>query len=198
MKIWCNVCDKEEVTLFCSADEAVLCEGCDRRVHQANKLASKHSRFYLLHPSFKESLLCDICQERRAFLFCQADRAILCRECDLPLHGDNEHTQKHNRFLLTGIKLSSSSSSPSLNPTSTSSNGYGAAIDSERFRSVSNNEIFSSPSIDKPLPSSTYTSDTASISTSSITEYLTETLAGWRVDDFPSSAAINGFCKVYI
>ncbi|XVE93712.1 hypothetical protein REPUB_Repub01dG0217800 [Reevesia pubescens] len=214
MKIWCDVCDKEEAIVFCSADEAALCEGCDRRVHHANKLASKHSRFSLLHPSFKESPLCDICQERRAFLFCQEDRAILCRECDLPIHRANEHTQKHNRFLLAGVKLSSSFS---LNPTSSSSNGYAATIDSEtrsytsqsskRFRSVSNNDqILISPSSEKPLPSSTtyrvvednYTSDTAaSISTSSISEYLMETLPGWRVDDFlePSSPTANGFCK---
>ncbi|XP_022762297.1 B-box zinc finger protein 20-like [Durio zibethinus] len=212
MKILCDVCDKEEAIVFCSADEAALCEGCDRRVHYANKLARKHSRFSLLHPSFKESPLCDICQERRAFLFCQQDRAILCRECDLPIHRANEHTLKHNRFLLTGDKLSSSSQS--LNPTSSSSNGCAATIDSEtkstsqsskRFRSVSNNENFISPSIERPLPSTTYrvednyTSDNASISTISISEYLMETLPGWRVDDFlePSSAA-NGFCKVYI
>ncbi|XVE67032.1 hypothetical protein DITRI_Ditri08aG0127700 [Diplodiscus trichospermus] len=201
MKIWCDVCDKEEAMVFCSADEAALCEGCDRRVHHANKLASKHTRFSLLHPTlFKESPLCDICQERRAFLFCQEDRAILCRECDVPIHKANEHTQKHSRFLLTGVKFSSSS------PTSSSINGgYGSTVDSETkttsgLRSVSNTEIFSSPSIEKPLPSTTYraednyTSDTASISTSSISEYLMETLPGWRVDDFldPSSAA-NGF-----
>ncbi|XVF67786.1 hypothetical protein PTKIN_Ptkin10aG0149800 [Pterospermum kingtungense] len=204
MKIWCDVCDKEEAVVFCSADEAALCDGCDRRVHHANKLASKHTRFSLLHPNFKESPLCDICQERRAFLFCQEDRAILCRECDLPIHRANEHTQKHNRFLLTGVKLSSSSSfsssSPALNPTSSSSNGYGATIDSEttrsRFCSVPN------PPVEKPSPNSTangvednYTSDNAS----SISEYLMETLPGWNVDDFlgPSSSA-NGFCKNYL
>ncbi|XVE48981.1 hypothetical protein DITRI_Ditri01bG0045200 [Diplodiscus trichospermus] len=202
MKIWCDVCDKEEATLFCSADEAALCEGCDHRVHHANKLARKHSRFSLLQPTLKESPRCDICKERRAFLFCQEDRAILCRECDLPIHRANEHTQKHNRFLLTGVKLSSSSSS--------SSNGCAATVESEskssKSSSVSDNEIFSSPSFEKPLPSTSYyrvednysTSD-ASISTSSISEYLMETLPGWRVEDFlePSSAA-NGFCKVYI
>ncbi|OMO98232.1 Zinc finger, B-box [Corchorus olitorius] len=93
MKIWCDVCDKEEAIFFCSTNKAALCENCDRRVHHANELASKHSRFSLLHPTFKESPLCDICQERRAFLFCQEYRAILCRECDLPIHRANEHTR---------------------------------------------------------------------------------------------------------
>lgn len=62
MKIWCDVCDKEEASVFCSADEAALCVACDRRVHHANKLASKHPRFNLVSPSYKESPLCDICQ----------------------------------------------------------------------------------------------------------------------------------------
>ncbi|KAL0432386.1 UNVERIFIED_CONTAM: B-box zinc finger protein 21 [Sesamum latifolium] len=134
MKIQCDVCEKDEASLFCVADEAALCTACDHRVHHANKLAGKHQRFSLHHPSPKQAPLCDICQvlviatclfrllvmidvvisewinllrqERRAFLFCQQDRAILCRECDVPIHKANEHTQKHARFLLTGVKLS--------------------------------------------------------------------------------------------
>uniref|UniRef100_A0A803Q9R0 B box-type domain-containing protein n=1 Tax=Cannabis sativa TaxID=3483 RepID=A0A803Q9R0_CANSA len=62
MKIRCDVCDKKEASVFCTADEAALCDDCDNRVHHANKLASKHSRFSLLQPGFKESPLCDICQ----------------------------------------------------------------------------------------------------------------------------------------
>ncbi|CAI0384116.1 unnamed protein product [Linum tenue] len=81
MKIRCDVCEKAEASIFCSADEATLCLTCDRRVHHANKLAGKHLRFSLHHPtstthSSKDSPLCDICQERRAFLFCREDRAI--------------------------------------------------------------------------------------------------------------------------
>ncbi|GAB2219868.1 hypothetical protein Drorol1_Dr00007507 [Drosera rotundifolia] len=110
MKIQCDVCQKREAMVFCAADEAALCECCDHKVHHANKLAGKHPRFPLLHPSFKDAPRCDICQERRAFLFCREDRAILCRECDVSIHRANEHTQRHSRFLLTGVKLSSSSS----------------------------------------------------------------------------------------
>lgn len=68
MKIWCDVCDKEKATVFCSADEAALCNGCDGRVHHANKLASKHLRFSLVNPCQKESPLCDICQVKIRFL----------------------------------------------------------------------------------------------------------------------------------
>ncbi|XP_019152358.1 PREDICTED: B-box zinc finger protein 20-like [Ipomoea nil] len=129
MKIQCDACHNHEASFYCVADEAALCSACDHRVHHANKLASKHQRFSLLQPPAKQGPLCDICQERNGFFFCQQDRAILCRECDVPIHKANEHTQKHNRFLLTGVKLSttsavyssSSSSSSSSSPSSSSS-----------------------------------------------------------------------------
>ena len=70
MKIRCDVCDKEEASVFCTADEASLCDGCDHRVHHANKLASKHLRFSLLYPSSSKnsSPICDICQVSFSFL----------------------------------------------------------------------------------------------------------------------------------
>ncbi|TYH90207.1 hypothetical protein ES332_A13G034300v1 [Gossypium tomentosum] len=202
MKIWCDVCDKEEATVFCSADEAALCEGCDVGVHHANKLATKHSRFSLLHPSSNEFPLCDICQERRAFLFCQEDRAMFCRECDVSIHRANEITQKHNRFLLTGVKLSPSLS---LNPTSSSSETKSSPSHSSKWSrfSLPNNQNFTSP-MDKSLASTSTTyrlQDNASISTSNnISEYLMEKLPGWNVDDFPdpsSGGDANGFCKIF-
>ncbi|KAJ4716592.1 Zinc finger, B-box [Melia azedarach] len=216
MKIWCDVCDKEEASVFCSADEAALCAACDRRVHHANKLASKHLRFSLVNPTFKNSPLCDICKERRALLFCQEDRAILCRECDLPVHKSNEYTKKHNRFLLTGVKLSPSSSVYNPSPSSsTCAAGDATIIDGQKrirssYSSVTkastsavSNGIFSSNSIPSTMyqADDNHISDNCSISTSSISEYLMETLPGWRVDDFldPSSSATtnNVFCKTY-
>ncbi|KAL5791007.1 hypothetical protein ACOSQ2_005895 [Xanthoceras sorbifolium] len=218
MKIWCDVCDKRKATVFCSADEAVLCDSCDRRVHHANKVASKHLRSSLVNPTFKGSPLCDICQEKRALLFCQEDRAILCRECDLPIHKVNEHTKKHNRFLLTGVKLSASSS---LYPNSSSSSSD-ATTTATINDNNNNNRISSSNSTVKETSSvsnemistsqysttpSTATceiddnpvSDNGSISTTSFSEYLMETIPGWRVEDLldPSSATTNVFCKTY-
>ncbi|XP_059279033.1 B-box zinc finger protein 21 [Lycium ferocissimum] len=196
MKIQCDVCNKNEASFFCVADEAALCDTCDHRVHHANKLASKHQRFSLLQPSPKQVPVCDICQERRAFLFCQQDRAILCRECDVSIHKANEHTQKHNRFLLTGVKISansalySSSETPSTNSLTTK-----------------NQDSTKKP---KPLPisgsvsSSTVHQEMAVAAnigedslTSSISEYL-EMLPGWHVEEFLNSSNIptNGFCKI--
>ncbi|KAK1320808.1 putative salt tolerance-like protein [Acorus calamus] len=60
MKIQCDVCGGEEASVFYTADEAALCGVCDRRVHHANKLASKHRRLALLNNS--DAPLCDVCQ----------------------------------------------------------------------------------------------------------------------------------------
>ncbi|KAI3717709.1 hypothetical protein L1987_69487 [Smallanthus sonchifolius] len=110
MKIQCDVCNENGALVYCSADEAALCSACDHRVHHANKLAGKHPRFSLLHPDPKHSPVCDICQEKKALLFCQQDRAILCKDCDLAIHEVNDHTRNHNRLLLTGVKLSPTAS----------------------------------------------------------------------------------------
>lgn len=69
MKIECEVCEKVEAEVLCCADEAVLCRGCDEKVHAANKLSQKHQRLLLLNnPSSTSSSShaqlppCDICQ----------------------------------------------------------------------------------------------------------------------------------------
>jgi hypothetical protein len=81
MKVQCDVCASDAASVFCCADEAALCDACDRRVHRANKLAGKHRRFSLLNPAPPSSSgsaaaaaqkqqppppLCDICQVRSA------------------------------------------------------------------------------------------------------------------------------------
>ncbi|KAG6498302.1 hypothetical protein ZIOFF_046214 [Zingiber officinale] len=120
MKILCDVCGQESASAFCCADEAALCDACDRRVHRANKFAGKHRRFSLSAPSAQSHPLCDICRGKRAFLFCQEDRAILCKDCDESIHSANHLTMKHNRFILTGVRLSPApiSSSSSTEPES--------------------------------------------------------------------------------
>lgn len=77
-------------------------------------------------------------QEKRAFLFCQEDRAILCRDCDLPIHSANQHTGKHIRFLLTGVRLSLSSPAPkAAQPTTCSGKGNGGEIPSINGSTIS-------------------------------------------------------------
>ncbi|EOA35448.1 hypothetical protein CARUB_v10020651mg [Capsella rubella] len=200
MKIRCDVCDKEEASVFCTADEASLCGGCDHRVHHANKLASKHLRFSLLYPSSSNnsSPLCDICQDKKALLFCQQDRAILCKDCDSSIHAANEHTKKHDRFLLTGVKLSATSSV--YKPTSETSSSSSSQDCSVPGSSISN------PPLKKPLPAPPQSNNSkiqpgdATMnqwgSTSTISEYLIDTLPGWHVEDFlDSSLPPFGFSK---
>ncbi|OIT33411.1 PREDICTED: B-box zinc finger protein 21-like isoform X2 [Nicotiana attenuata] len=199
MKIQCDVCNKNEASVFCTADEAALCEACDHRVHHVNKLASKHERFSLLQPSTKQFPLCDICQERRAILFCQQDRAILCRECDLPIHKANEHTQKHNRYLFTGIKLSANSALYSSTPSPSAASSANSSASSFKSQNPTN----------KPAAVETVTvvkekvggcnSQLVNVGgnnlTSSISEYL-EMLPGWHVEDFLDCSTPNGSSKI--
>ncbi|KAM3368956.1 hypothetical protein ACQJBY_017080 [Aegilops geniculata] len=174
MKVQCDVCEAEAASVFCCADDAALCDACDRRVHRANKLAGKHRRLSLLHPSPSSPFsspsprppLCDICQEKRGFLFCKEDRAILCRECDVQVHTASELTRRHGRFLLTGVRVSSA---PAESPAPS-----GQEEEEGNSTSPCNADSCSGDA-----------SGTASASDgSSISEYLTKTLPGWHVEDF--------------
>ncbi|KAK7280709.1 hypothetical protein RJT34_25776 [Clitoria ternatea] len=209
MKIQCDVCNKHEASVFCTADEAALCGGCDHRVHHANKLASKHHRFSLLRPAPKHHPLCDICQEKRGFMFCQQDRAIMCKDCDFSVHSTNEHTLKHDRFLLTGLKLSpspllhyssSSPPPPSKNSLFTPhSNSHPSSSSSSSHNNNNNNKVsYHQPLISKAtaLSATTPSSSNTINNTSSISEYLIETLPGWQVEDFLDSCSTPfGFFK---
>ncbi|XP_063950508.1 B-box zinc finger protein 20-like isoform X1 [Daucus carota subsp. sativus] len=102
MKILCAVCETGEATVWCCGDEAPLCYACDKNVHTANKLASRHHRVALVETASLPK--CDICQEAVAFFFCREDRALLCSHCDLAVHSLNIHVSAHQRFLVPGVK----------------------------------------------------------------------------------------------
>ncbi|EES11195.1 B-box zinc finger protein 20 isoform X2 [Sorghum bicolor] len=180
MKVQCDVCAAEAASVFCCADEAALCDACDRRVHRANKLAGKHRRFSLLHPCSSSSSaaaqkppLCDICQERRGFLFCKEDRAILCRECDAPVHSASDMTRRHSRFLLTGVRLSSAPVDSAAGPSEEEGE------EEENSSSPCNDDSCSGGAGGAGATTTPSASDGSSIS-----EYLTKTLPGWHVEDF--------------
>ncbi|KAL6651127.1 hypothetical protein ACP70R_010052 [Stipagrostis hirtigluma subsp. patula] len=188
MKVQCDVCAAEAASVFCCADEAALCDACDRRVHRANKLAGKHRRFSLLHPSPLSSStsssgqrppLCDICQERRGFLFCKEDRAILCRECDVPVHTASEMTRRHSRFLLTGVRVSSE-------PVDT------PAPSEEREEQEEANSSSPRQAADSCGGGGASAATASASDGSSISEYLTKTLPGWHVEDFLVDDAAAG------
>lgn len=134
-------------------------------------------------------------QERRAYLFCKEDRAILCRECDLSIHGVNEHTKKHNRFLLTGVKIGADASDPtslSSNDTAIEERTTSSSKINRPISSLSNENISSSPTVGDNMAC-----DTGSVSTSSISEYLIQTIPGYCMEDLlDASFASNGLSKV--
>ncbi|KAK3231724.1 hypothetical protein Dsin_003605 [Dipteronia sinensis] len=220
MKIQCDVCNKDEASVFCTADEASLCDVCDHRVHHANKLASKHQRFSLLLPSSKDFPICDVCQEKRAILFCQQDRAILCRDCDVPIHSANEHTQKHNRFILTGVKLSATSTPYTSSTTNNNTGSDSVPVPKSHHHQhqhqhqqqvkkhvsvvppVTSSNPYSVPKISNTNTNTIMNNNNNLVgsesggSTSSISEYLIEMLPGWHVEDlldYPSDPF--GFSK---
>ncbi|KAK7283523.1 hypothetical protein RIF29_13093 [Crotalaria pallida] len=183
MKIQCDVCVKVEASVFCPADEAALCNSCDLTIHHANKLAGKHHRFSMHYPASKDLPFCDICQERHAYLFCQEDRAILCRECDLSIHRANEQTQNHNRFLLTGVKLSVTSldtAAASSTYTDSETRSSSHPKQNKHRSSVSNENVSSRSMVEENVGSDT---GSVSITSSSISEYLIESIPGYCFED---------------
>lgn len=134
-------------------------------------------------------------------LFCQEDRALLCRDCDVPIHKANELTKKHNRFLLTGVKLSADTSSYQAATSSSGSRSemeIKTSVANEVHNQLNSNancsETSSNPVRDNE--SSLPIGEQASDSTSSISEYLMETLPVWHVEDLLDPSSHYGFCKV--
>lgn len=179
MKVLCDVCAAEAASVFCCADEAALCDACDRRVHRANKLAGKHRRLALQQPSSPTNAtaagpLCDVCKERRGIVFCVEDRAILCADCDEPIHSANDLTAKHSRFLLVGAKLSAAElvdqdhqiPSPDGSPDEHENSSSCAANGAEDSAPPVLNGVGGGGG-----------------GGSSISEYLTNICPGWRVED---------------
>ncbi|PKA66739.1 putative salt tolerance-like protein [Apostasia shenzhenica] len=110
MKVQCDVCERAEAVVLCCADEAALCWGCDEKVHAANKLAGKHQRVPFLLPTAAPAAskmpICDICQDKVGYFFCLEDRAVLCRSCDVAIHAATPAVSNHQRFLITGVRVS--------------------------------------------------------------------------------------------
>jgi hypothetical protein len=111
-------------------------------------------------------------QEKRGFLFCKEDRAILCRECDVRVHTTSDLTRRHSRFLLTGVRVSSA---PVDSP---------APSDQEEAQHEEEEENNSSPCNADSYSGGSASATASPSDGSSISEYLTKTLPGWHVEDF--------------
>ncbi|KAI3784966.1 hypothetical protein L1987_44074 [Smallanthus sonchifolius] len=83
----CDTCRSTPGTIFCEADLAYLCSGCDSQIHAANKLSSRHKRVRV----------CDACEQAPAAFICKADAASLCTTCDAVIHSANPLSRRHHR-----------------------------------------------------------------------------------------------------
>jgi hypothetical protein len=54
----CESCEKNDATVYCEQDDAVLCHACDQEVHSANRLVSRHNRVPVRACSLGRSLHC--------------------------------------------------------------------------------------------------------------------------------------------
>lgn len=87
----CDACQSSSAVLYCRADAAYLCAGCDTKVHSANKLAQRHERVWV----------CDVCEVSPAVVTCKADAAALCVACDTDIHSANPLARRHERTPVT-------------------------------------------------------------------------------------------------
>jgi B-box zinc finger len=83
----CDFCTDTPAVVYCRADTASLCFRCDREVHTANTVSSRHTR----------SILCGSCSAAPATFVCSC-RGFLCSNCDFESHG-GDHTGHVRRGL---------------------------------------------------------------------------------------------------
>ncbi|KAF8028268.1 hypothetical protein BT93_E1007 [Corymbia citriodora subsp. variegata] len=83
----CGSCKSAAATVFCRADAAFLCPGCDFRLHGAAKLSARHERVWV----------CEVCEQAPAAVTCKADAAALCVTCDADIHSANPLARRHER-----------------------------------------------------------------------------------------------------
>nr|AQQ11847.1 constans-like protein [Phyllostachys edulis] len=81
----CDTCGVDAARLYCRADGAFLCPGCDARTHGAG---SRHARVWL----------CEVCEHAPAAVTCRADAAALCVTCDADIHSANPLARRHERL----------------------------------------------------------------------------------------------------
>ncbi|GAV60079.1 zf-B_box domain-containing protein/CCT domain-containing protein [Cephalotus follicularis] len=89
----CDTCRSAACTVYCRADSAYLCGGCDARVHAANRVASRHERVWV----------CEACERSPAAFLCKADAASLCTACDADIHSANPLARRHQRVPILPI-----------------------------------------------------------------------------------------------
>ena len=111
-------------------------------------------------------------------MFCVEDRAILCLDCDDPIHSANDLTAKHSRFLLVGAKLSAGLVDQA--PPSPDDDCRGSGSDEPHDVAA-----ICAPQAQGSCTAKSLAPDCSNSygGGSSISDYLTNICPGWRVDD---------------
>lgn len=76
MSACCLIC-LQQATVYCSNDEAFLCNACDTSCH-SSALAMRHVR----------QRVCAVCTRKASTVYCRNDDAFLCAECDATAHAN--------------------------------------------------------------------------------------------------------------
>ncbi|XP_010261698.1 PREDICTED: zinc finger protein CONSTANS-LIKE 2-like [Nelumbo nucifera] len=87
----CDSCCSAPCAVYCRADSAYLCAGCDARIH--DQVVSQHERVWI----------CEVCERAPAAFTCKADAAALCTTCDADIHSANPLARRHHRVPILPI-----------------------------------------------------------------------------------------------
>ncbi|XP_057970695.1 zinc finger protein CONSTANS-LIKE 2 [Malania oleifera] len=102
----CDSCRSAPCSVYCLADSAYLCTGCDARIHSANRVVSRHERVWV----------CEACERAPAAFICKADSASLCAACDADIHSANPLARRHHRVPIHPISSSLYGVRPATDP----------------------------------------------------------------------------------
>lgn len=83
----CDYCSGARAVVYCRADSARLCLPCDRHVHAANAVCSRHAR----------APLCAACSAAGAVFRSGATALFLCSNCDFGRNREGEQPPLHDR-----------------------------------------------------------------------------------------------------
>lgn len=99
----CENCLRKRARWFCSADDAFLCQACDKSVHSANNLASRHERVRLETSSSSSSSTPSSSSKSKPPVWHQG----FTRKPRTPRHNNNNNNNKNNKNKKKGIHVNS-------------------------------------------------------------------------------------------
>lgn len=90
----CDNCEETNADVYCAADAACLCKACDKLLHSANKLASRHCRT----PIGKGADVfgaCNLHPDKLVEFFCSQCHTPVCVHCKMVGHHSSGDSARH-------------------------------------------------------------------------------------------------------